>query len=575
MGTPRQHRAADLLLRALRRPAARRGDRRDQGGDPAHLRQARPGGASTATWPRSTRRSTGCARSRSRPTPRAVAAGRRARGRRAADLVARTHGDDARRPRRPLPVSALPVDGTFPIGTARFEKRSIAEEIPIWDPSICIDCAKCALVCPHAAIRMKVFPPEALEGAPEGFPVEGLARPAPARDEDDDPGRARRLHRLRDLRRHVPGAREGGGQAPLDQPRAEARPPRGRARAVRLLPLDPRDRPDARRPGDGEGLADARAAVRVLRRLRGLRRDAVPEAPHPAASATGCSSPTRPAARRSTAATCRRRRGARTATAAARPGRTRSSRTTPSSASACGSRSTRRRGRHARSPPSSRPTSPPRLAAADPHTEAGIAEQRAPRRRAARAARGRSIGPRRAGSTRSRARSSARASGSSAATAGPTTSASAASTTCSPRAATSTSSCSTPRSTRTPAARRRRPRRAARSRSSPRAASRPARRTSGMLATAYGNVYVAQIALGADNPQTVKALAEADAWNGPSLVIAYSHCIAHGIDMVQGHAPAEARRRHRLLAALALRPAARRPGRAPVPPRLPAGRSSR
>ena len=68
-----------------------------------------------------------------------------------------------------LPVSRLPVDGTFPTGTAQYEKRSIAPEIPIWDASICIDCAKCALVCPHAAIRMKVFSPEALEGAPEGF----------------------------------------------------------------------------------------------------------------------------------------------------------------------------------------------------------------------------------------------------------------------------------------------------------------------------------------------------------------------------------------------------------------------
>jgi len=68
-----------------------------------------------------------------------------------------------------LPVSLLPVDGTFPTGTSQYEKRSIALEIPIWDPSICIDCAKCALVCPHAAIRMKVFAPEALEGAPEGF----------------------------------------------------------------------------------------------------------------------------------------------------------------------------------------------------------------------------------------------------------------------------------------------------------------------------------------------------------------------------------------------------------------------
>ena len=68
-----------------------------------------------------------------------------------------------------LPVSALPADGTFPTGTARYEKRSIAQEIPIWDPSICIDCAKCALVCPHAAIRMKVFSPGALADAPAGF----------------------------------------------------------------------------------------------------------------------------------------------------------------------------------------------------------------------------------------------------------------------------------------------------------------------------------------------------------------------------------------------------------------------
>ena len=68
-----------------------------------------------------------------------------------------------------LPVSAFPVDGTFPTDTARWEKRSIAREIPIWDPSICIDCAKCALVCPHAAIRMKVFGPTEAEGAPTTF----------------------------------------------------------------------------------------------------------------------------------------------------------------------------------------------------------------------------------------------------------------------------------------------------------------------------------------------------------------------------------------------------------------------
>ena len=58
-----------------------------------------------------------------------------------------------------LPVSALPVDGTFPTGTTQWEKRSIAQEIPIWDETICTQCAICPLVCPHAAIRMNVFRP--------------------------------------------------------------------------------------------------------------------------------------------------------------------------------------------------------------------------------------------------------------------------------------------------------------------------------------------------------------------------------------------------------------------------------
>jgi pyruvate-ferredoxin/flavodoxin oxidoreductase len=68
-----------------------------------------------------------------------------------------------------LPVSALPVDGTFPTDTARFEKRSIALEIPIWDDLVCTQCGLCALVCPHAAIRMKSFPTDAVAGAPESF----------------------------------------------------------------------------------------------------------------------------------------------------------------------------------------------------------------------------------------------------------------------------------------------------------------------------------------------------------------------------------------------------------------------
>ncbi|MBZ0308227.1 MAG: pyruvate:ferredoxin (flavodoxin) oxidoreductase, partial [Anaerolineae bacterium] len=68
-----------------------------------------------------------------------------------------------------LPVSAMPVDGTYPSGTAQWEKRNLASEIPVWDPSICIQCGKCALVCPHAVIRIKTYEPEVLAGAPETF----------------------------------------------------------------------------------------------------------------------------------------------------------------------------------------------------------------------------------------------------------------------------------------------------------------------------------------------------------------------------------------------------------------------
>jgi pyruvate-ferredoxin/flavodoxin oxidoreductase len=68
-----------------------------------------------------------------------------------------------------LPVSALPADGTYPVGTARWEKRDIADEMPVWEPDLCIQCGKCAFVCPHAVIREKVYPAEAAQGAPETF----------------------------------------------------------------------------------------------------------------------------------------------------------------------------------------------------------------------------------------------------------------------------------------------------------------------------------------------------------------------------------------------------------------------
>jgi len=68
-----------------------------------------------------------------------------------------------------LPVSKLPDDGTWPSGTTKWEKRNIAEEMPVWDPDVCIQCGECSLVCPHAVIRMKVCEPGLLKSAPPTF----------------------------------------------------------------------------------------------------------------------------------------------------------------------------------------------------------------------------------------------------------------------------------------------------------------------------------------------------------------------------------------------------------------------
>lgn len=68
-----------------------------------------------------------------------------------------------------LPVSAIPNDGTWPTGTTQWEKRNIALEIPVWDPEVCIQCGKCSIACPHATIRAKLYDPSVLAGAPETF----------------------------------------------------------------------------------------------------------------------------------------------------------------------------------------------------------------------------------------------------------------------------------------------------------------------------------------------------------------------------------------------------------------------
>jgi pyruvate-ferredoxin/flavodoxin oxidoreductase len=75
-----------------------------------------------------------------------------------------------------LPVSLMPADGTWPLGTTRYEKRGLALEVPLWEEDLCTQCGKCPLVCPHAAIRAKVYPAERLAVAPASFqhaPIKG------------------------------------------------------------------------------------------------------------------------------------------------------------------------------------------------------------------------------------------------------------------------------------------------------------------------------------------------------------------------------------------------------------------
>ncbi|CAK6696398.1 Pyruvate-flavodoxin oxidoreductase [Cyanobium usitatum str. Tous] len=94
----------------------------------------------------------------------------------APDFVREVIGPMLERRGDALPVSALPCDGTWPVGTARWEKRNIADAVPVWETDLCVQCGKCVLVCPHAVIRAKVGAPELFAAAPEGF------RTAPARD---------------------------------------------------------------------------------------------------------------------------------------------------------------------------------------------------------------------------------------------------------------------------------------------------------------------------------------------------------------------------------------------------------
>jgi len=73
-----------------------------------------------------------------------------------------------------IPVSALPVDGSYPSGTTKYEKRNISDLVATWDPDLCIQCGNCAFVCPHSVIRSVLCPDSALDAAPDGFPAAPL-----------------------------------------------------------------------------------------------------------------------------------------------------------------------------------------------------------------------------------------------------------------------------------------------------------------------------------------------------------------------------------------------------------------
>src|SRR5207302_9310682 len=68
-----------------------------------------------------------------------------------------------------IPVSAMPVDGTFPSATAAWEKRNISDVVPVWEPDLCIQCGQCSIVCPHSVILAKYYDEQALQSAPASF----------------------------------------------------------------------------------------------------------------------------------------------------------------------------------------------------------------------------------------------------------------------------------------------------------------------------------------------------------------------------------------------------------------------
>ena len=562
---------------------ARRRIEQVKAADPQDLRPARPGGRAPQRGGRRRAPSAHCTRS---PVPAAAVDAARAcppvvpadapefvRTVTAAMMAGR--GDA-------LPVSALPVDGTFPSGTTAYEKRRISDVVAEWDPDTCIQCGNCTLRLPAQRHPRQVLRRRRARRAhPEGFvdaPLNAVGLPRRALHAA---GLRRGLHRLRPVRRGLPGEPAGrpaparrSTSTPLEPQLLE--PSGATSSSSRRCPVNDRSRVDfgtVRGTQFLQPLFEFSGAcagcgetpyLKLLTQLFGERRDRrqrhrllVDLRRQPADHAVDEERRRARAGLVELAVRGQRRVRPRPA-AGRRP------------AHRAGPRAARTSCATSSAPSSPTPSSTPGRCASpsSPAQRERVAElTSAPGRR-------------------SRARWSTTcaawpttccgaACGSSAATAGPTTSAPAGSTTCWPPGATSTSSCSTPRSTPTPAASRRSPRRSAPWPSSPRPARPSAKKDLALQAIAYGNVYVARVAMGADPQQTLTAFREAEAYDGPSLDHRLQPLHRPRHRHAQGPRPAVQAVASGHWPLVRYDPTVRARGRQPVPARLARARGSR
>ena len=244
MGGADQHDHADLLLRDLGRPAARGGDRR-RSRRPIEKTYGKKGAeivkknfaAVDGTLEHLCRGEGPRRRSRRRGSARPIVSDA------APDFVKRVSAVMLAGKGDLLPVSAFPPDGTWPLSTATWEKRNIALDIPVWDEKLCIQCNKCAMVCPHAAIRVKVYDPARAREGPGDLQVDRLQGARVQGEEVHGPGRPGGLHGLHPLRGRLPGQGQVEPEAQVARHGARsARSARPRPRTSTSSSTSPRPR---------------------------------------------------------------------------------------------------------------------------------------------------------------------------------------------------------------------------------------------------------------------------------------------------------------------------------------------